>query len=34
MNTMVNPIEGEYDIDDGIYIEHLKKKMKRIGTLQ
>ncbi|MEK5177816.1 cyclic GMP-AMP synthase DncV-like nucleotidyltransferase [Paenibacillus odorifer] len=26
MNTMVNPIEGEYDIDDGIYIEHLKKE--------
>ncbi|MFD1954103.1 CBASS cGAMP synthase [Paenibacillus thailandensis] len=24
MNTTVTPIDGEYDIDDGIYLEHLK----------
>lgn len=23
MNTIIKPIEGEYDIDDGIYLEHL-----------
>jgi hypothetical protein len=23
MNTMVTPIDGEYDIDDGIYLDHL-----------
>ncbi|SFM54264.1 hypothetical protein SAMN03159341_1463 [Paenibacillus sp. 1_12] len=24
MNTTVTPIDGEYEIDDGIYLEHLK----------
>lgn len=24
MNTTINPLDGEYDIDDGIYLEHLK----------
>ncbi|MDQ0897500.1 CBASS cGAMP synthase [Paenibacillus sp. V4I7] len=24
MNTTVTPIDGEYDVDDGIYLEHLK----------
>lgn len=23
MGTMVNPIDGEYDIDDGVYLQHL-----------
>jgi len=23
MNTLVNPIDGDYDIDDGVYLQHL-----------
>lgn len=23
MNTMLNPLDGEYDIDDGVYLQHL-----------
>jgi ABC-type dipeptide/oligopeptide/nickel transport system ATPase component len=26
MNTMVNPIDGEYDIDDGVYLQHLDQQ--------
>lgn len=26
MNTTVNPLEDEFDIDDGIYLQHLDKK--------
>lgn len=26
MNTIIKPIEGEYDIDDGVYLEHLASK--------
>jgi hypothetical protein len=26
MNTTITPIEGEYDIDDGIYLQHLSKE--------
>ncbi len=31
MNTTVTPIDGEYDIDDGIYLEHLKDTDEAIG---
>lgn len=27
LKTMVNPIDGEYDIDDGVYLEHLDADM-------
>ncbi|MED4354989.1 hypothetical protein P9265_22215 [Schinkia azotoformans] len=23
MNTIINPIEGEYDLDSGVYLMHL-----------
>jgi len=23
MNTMINPLDGEYDIDDGVYLQHV-----------
>lgn len=26
MNTIITPIEGEYDIDDGVYLTHLSNK--------
>lgn len=26
MNTIIKPIDGEYDIDDGVYLEHLAGK--------
>jgi ABC-type dipeptide/oligopeptide/nickel transport system ATPase component len=26
MNTMVNPTDGEYDIDDGVYLQHLDQQ--------
>lgn len=26
MRTTVNPLEGEYDIDDGVYLQHLDKE--------
>ncbi|CAM4527401.1 CBASS cGAMP synthase [Paenibacillus xylanexedens] len=26
MNTTIVPIDGEYDVDDGVYLEHLKSK--------
>lgn len=25
MNTIIKPLEGEYDIDDGVYLEHLSE---------
>ncbi len=29
MHTIVTPLDGEYDIDDGIYLQHLDKKDDR-----
>lgn len=28
MRTMINPIAGEYDIDDGVYLQHLDRRDK------
>lgn len=28
MGTIVNPLDGEYDIDDGVYLQNLDKENK------